>query len=107
MHPLHTPEFLAALNSFAAIDRCRGTGRSTILSLKAITSAMSLPNTRVYLQDHHGSDHADRHLMEITRTLIERLSFDHFKFGESVTGFWICFGEPPMGGNRKGVKLKD
>jgi hypothetical protein len=100
VHPLHTElpsEFFENLK----IDPNRATGRSTIRALEFIARALKNPNQRVYVQDHHYGDHADRHLLEMIKRYVYNLQFKYFSFGKSITGFWVCFGDLPKGANGK------
>lgn len=100
MHPLHT-EMPDAFKDWIKIDPSRATGRSTVIALKSIARAIHNPHQRIYVQDHHYGDQADRHLLEMIKRYVYNLQFKYFSFGKSITGFWVCFGEVPKGGNGK------
>ena len=100
MHPLHT-DFPAQFFEALKVDPNRATGRSTIRALAYIARAMKNPRQRIYVQDHHYGDQADRHLLEMIKRYVDNLQFKYFSFGKSITGFWVCFGEVPKGANGK------
>ena len=101
MHPLQTKLAIAGLTETLEIDPNRATGRSTVRALEAIARAIRNPGQLIYVQDHHYGDRADEHLLSMIRGYVENLGFEYFSFGKSITGFWVCFGDVPKGGNGK------
>ena len=59
------------------INRC--SGKSTKIALRIIADAYAFPNTKVYINDHHGTPKADEHLAESIDEYIRRLGFSGFK----------------------------
>ena len=101
MHPLQTKLAIAGLTEALKIDPNRATGRSTVRALEFIARAIKNPGQRIYIQDHHYGDRADEHLLRMIRRYVDSLEFEYFSFGKSITGFWVCFGDVPKGGNGK------
>ena len=99
MHPLQTKLAMAA--ETLEIYPKRATGRSTVRALEFIARAIKNPGQRIYVQDHYYGDRADEHLLRMIRRYIDNLGFEYFSFGKSITGFWVCFGDVPKGGNGK------
>lgn len=67
-----SPEVAASLE-----DRARG--KTTSQAFDAIARAMSLPDSKIYLRDHHGTADSDKMLFELTYRLIDHLGLQGFK----------------------------
>lgn len=51
----------------------RRTGKSTVLALRAIASAVESPGTRVLIKDHHPHPQADQHLAHLISDIVREL----------------------------------
>ena len=100
MHPLHQ-DASDVLLAHIEKEPYRLTGRSTAQALGYLSRAIKSPNTRVYIQDHHGTPQADRHLTDMISEMVQKLGLRHMSFGKSVIGYWVCFGDTPKGANGK------
>ena len=79
LNPLHTPEMIAQVISATGeyFDPKRGSGRSTALALRYISTAIERPREPIRIKDHHDSAQADRHLAEIVKMMIFKLELKH------------------------------
>lgn len=93
MHPLHTPEMVAAhvLSTGEYFDKDRCTGRTERLALRALHTAMNMPNQWHRLVDHHSTRPAHQELRRRVQSLVARLTYKGFTFRDVE----VCFGTPP------------
>ena len=98
-NPLHAklPENVKA----ALVKDNRFTGATTVIALRSIAAAIAAPNHRIYIQDHHGTEAADKHLLEMIKSMLSKLEFEYFTTGHSVVRYWICFGTPTNGHTKR------
>ena len=61
-------------------DLYRRTGRSTIIALELIASAMKNPGLRIRILDHHGTREANSNLLYMMVGMVDSLEFDGFVF---------------------------
>jgi hypothetical protein len=96
-HPLHVIlENLTAdptVRAAIANDPRRCTGRSFIQAMKYVAQALSLPRKRIFVQDHYGTEEADKALVHAMQRIVVRLELEGIKFGKTIGGHYIVFGE--------------
>ena len=102
LNPLHTPEMIAQVISATGeyFDPKRGSGRSTALALRYISTAIERPREPIRIKDHHDSAQADRHLAEIVKMMIFKLELKHMYVWDQlregdIVKFYVSFGESP------------
>jgi hypothetical protein len=79
LHPLHTVTRLAQEMASTGCypDHNQRTGRTTVLALKAITSALANPGMAVQLHDHVPTRESNKLLAELVRDFVGRLGLQH------------------------------
>jgi hypothetical protein len=80
MHPLHSQAWLdaAIASGFPEYEiQRRCTGRSTAQAFLVLFRAIQSPNREIKVHDHHGTDLATRHLLEMIQQMVEKLELKH------------------------------
>lgn len=102
LNPLHTPEMIAQVISATGeyFDPKCGSGCSTALALRYISTAIERPRISIRIEDHHDSIEADRQLAEIVKMMIFKLELKHmYVWDQPHQGdgpkFYVSFGESP------------
>lgn len=93
MHPLHeTLRDTATRDLIIADQRC--TGRSTVIALDLLSTAMKNPRQWIPIKDHFPSLKADEHLMRMIQDIICKLELQAFQFRVVNRQWSIAFGAP-------------
>lgn len=93
MHPLHeTLKDTATRDLIIADQRC--TGRSTVIALDLLSTAMKNPHQWIPIKDHSTSLDADEHLMRMVCDIIRKLELQAFQFRVVGREWSIAFGAP-------------
>lgn len=92
LHPLHSPELLNdyVLNTGEYFPPERATGRTEQQALKWVAQAMHTPHQWHKVSDHHGTEPANRMLLDRCRTIVHKMGYEHFQFRPTE----IYFGVP-------------
>ena len=93
MHPLHETLKDTATRDLMIAD-CRRTGRSTVIALDLLSTAMKNPRQWTPIKDHSSSPDADEHLMRMVHDIIRKLELQAFQFRVFRQEWSIAFGEP-------------
>lgn len=96
LHPLHS-QFIVELwdkdqaGGYQA-NKCRRTGRTTAIALKAISDAISEPGRLIPLIDHHRGFEAARHLRHMVDDSVLALELREMNLIDRNGTYFLCFG---------------
>lgn len=80
MHPLHTEAWLKEAEN-CGIPRAhiihRGTGKSTVQSLRVLANAIQNPGVVFRVADHHGTPRATELQLQMIRDMVDKLNLQH------------------------------
>lgn len=93
MRPLHGTLKDSATRDLMVSDY-RRTGRSTVIALDLLSTAMKNPRQWIPIKDHFPSLDADEHLMRMMHDIIRKLELQAFQFRVVSRQWSIAFGAP-------------
>lgn len=99
LHPLHTPELLFnhMVHDGTYFPEERRTGRTTVVALRYLATAMDNPHKWITLRDHHGTADADIHLRKLVEGMCDVLGLKHVVFrAPNYIAFGTPDGNPPQ-----------
>lgn len=97
MHPLHETLKDSATRDLMIADY-RRTGRSTVIALDLLSTAMKNPRQWIPIKDRFPSLDADEHLLRMMHDIIRKLELQAFQFRVVSHQWSIAFGAAGAGG---------
>ena len=96
LHPLHCQRLVHLWDRFEAggyqANKCRRTGRTTAVALKAISDAIREPGMLIPLIDHHRGREAAHHLRTVVDDSVRALELREMNLIDRNGTYFLCFG---------------